>query len=54
MICAWRNLQRQWRERLPLEIYLMDYDGLLDGGKENGHRSDRHRRGGFSFRWIAA
>ena len=30
---AWRDQQRQWRERAPLEVCLSDYDALLDGGE---------------------
>jgi hypothetical protein len=32
---AWRDLEREWRERPPLEADLSDYDALLDGGEEN-------------------
>lgn len=32
---AWRELEREWRERPPLEVDLSDYDALLDGGEEN-------------------
>jgi hypothetical protein len=30
---AWRDQQRQWRDRVPLEVCLSDYDALLDGGE---------------------
>ena len=36
LIDTWRDLQRQWRERPPLEVCLKDYDALLDGGEEDG------------------
>lgn len=36
MIDTWRDLQRQWRERPPLEVCLKDYDALLDGREEDG------------------
>ncbi len=36
MIDTWRDLQRQWRERPPLEVCLKDYDALLDGWQEDG------------------
>ena len=36
MIDTWRDLQRQWRERPPLEVCLKDYDALLDGWEEEG------------------
>lgn len=32
---TWRDLEREWRERPPLEVSLADYDALLDGGEEN-------------------
>jgi transposase len=35
MLDTWRDLQRQWRERPPLEVSLEDYDALLDGGDED-------------------
>jgi len=36
MLDTWRDLQRQWRERPPLEVCLKDYDALLDGWEEDG------------------
>ncbi|MEO0017258.1 MAG: hypothetical protein RLZZ522_541 [Verrucomicrobiota bacterium] len=36
MIDTWRDLQRQWRERPPLEVCLKDYDALLDSWQEDG------------------
>jgi transposase len=33
---AWRDLEREWRERPPLPVSLAVYDALLDGGEENG------------------
>lgn len=36
MLDTWRDLQRQWRERPPLEVRLEDYDALLDGVREDG------------------
>jgi hypothetical protein len=36
LIDTWRDLQRQWRERPPLEVCLKDYDALLDGWQEDG------------------
>ena len=35
MLDTWRGLEREWRERLPLEVSLSDYDALLDGGEDN-------------------
>ena len=32
---TWRELEREWRERPPLEVSLSAYDALLDGGEEN-------------------
>lgn len=32
---AWRDLEREWRERPPLPVSLSVYDSLLDGGEEN-------------------
>ena len=32
---AWRDLEREWRERPPLPVSLSVYDALLDGGEEN-------------------
>ena len=34
MLDTWRDLEREWRERPPLEVCLSDYDTLLDGGDE--------------------
>ncbi len=31
LIGTWRDVQRQWRERPPLEVCLADYDAQLDG-----------------------
>jgi transposase len=31
MLETWRDVQRQWRERPPLEVRLEDYDALLEG-----------------------
>jgi len=31
MLDTWQDLQREWRERGPLEVCLSDYDALLDG-----------------------
>lgn len=35
MLDTWRDLEREWRERPPLEVSLFDYDALLDGGEED-------------------
>ncbi len=35
MLDTWRDLEREWRERPPLEVRLEDYDSLLDGGEES-------------------
>jgi hypothetical protein len=35
MLDTWRDLEREWRERAPLEVSLEDYDALLDGWEEN-------------------
>ncbi len=35
MLDTWRDLQRQWRERPPLEVCLKAYDALMDGGDED-------------------
>lgn len=34
MLDTWRDLEREWRERPPLEVCLKDYDALLNGGPE--------------------
>jgi len=36
MLETWQDLEREWRERPPLEVRLEDYDALLDGGGEDG------------------
>jgi len=35
LIDTWQDVQRQWRERSPLEVCLKDYDALLDGWDED-------------------
>lgn len=35
MLDTWRDLEREWRERPPLEVRLEDYDTLLDGWEES-------------------
>ncbi len=35
MIDTWRDLERQWRDRAPLEVCLKDYDALLDGWEDD-------------------
>jgi hypothetical protein len=35
MLDTWRDLEREWRDRPPLEVSLEDYDALLDGWEEN-------------------
>ena len=35
MLDTWRDLQRQWRERPPLEVCLKAYDALMDGGDDD-------------------
>ena len=35
LIDTWQDVQRQWRERPPLEVCLKDYDALLDGWDED-------------------
>ncbi len=37
---AWRDQEREWRERNPLEADLSQYDALLDGGEENTEWTD--------------
>ena len=44
MIDTWRDLQRQWGERPPLEVCLKDYDALLDGWKEEGPEEPCERK----------
>ena len=34
MLDTWRGLEREWRERPPLEVCLSDYDALLEGWEE--------------------
>ena len=41
MLDTWRDQQRQWRERPPLEVCLKDYDALLGGGEENEEPVER-------------
>ena len=42
MLDTWRDLQRQWRERPPLEVCLKAYDALLDGWEEDGQEEQSH------------
>jgi hypothetical protein len=35
VLAAWRDQEREWRERPPLPVSLSVYDALLDGGEEN-------------------
>jgi len=35
MLETWQDLEREWRERPPLEVRLEDYDALLDGGEND-------------------
>ena len=44
LIDTWRDLQRQWRERPPLEVCLKDYDALLDGGQEDRSEEPTERK----------
>jgi hypothetical protein len=37
---AWRDQEREWRERSPLPVNLSVYDALLDGGKDNDGWAD--------------
>ena len=39
MLDTWRDLEREWRERPPLEVCLTDYDALLDGGEDEGQEA---------------
>ena len=39
MLETWRDLQRQWRERPPLEVRLEEYDALL--GAEEGEQNEQ-------------
>jgi len=34
MLETWQDLEREWRERPPLDVRLEDYDALLDGGED--------------------
>ena len=42
MLDTWQDLQRQWRERPPLEVCLKAYDALLDGWEEAGQEEQSH------------
>lgn len=44
LIDTWRDLQRQWRERPPLEVCLKDYDALLDGWQEDEPQEPSERK----------
>jgi len=44
LIDTWRDLQRQWRERPPLEVCLKDYDALLDGWEEDEPEEPSERK----------
>lgn len=44
MLDTWRDLQRQWRERPPLEVCLKDYDALLDDWAENEPEEPSERK----------
>lgn len=37
---TWRDQEKAWRERPPLEVSLSDYDALLDGGDEGNEWVD--------------
>ena len=39
MLETWQDLEREWRERPPLEVCLTDYDALLDGGEDEGQEA---------------
>jgi len=39
-LATWRDQEREWRERPPLDVSLSDYDALLDGGEENDGWAD--------------
>lgn len=41
MLDTWRDQQRQWRQRPPLEVCLKDYDALLGSGEENEEPAGR-------------
>ena len=40
MLETWQDLEREWRERPPLEVRLEDYDELLDSGEEDGGQDE--------------
>lgn len=40
LLATWRDLEREWRERPPLEVSLRDYDALLDGWEEDSPEAD--------------
>lgn len=40
MLETWQDLEREWRERPPLEVRLEDYDALLDSGEEDGEQDE--------------
>jgi len=44
MLDTWRDLQRQWRERPPLEVCLKAYDALLDGWEEDEPEEQSRRK----------
>ena len=44
MLDTWRDLERQWRERPPLEVCLKAYDALLDGWAEDGPEGQSERK----------
>lgn len=39
MLDTWRDLEREWRERPPLEVRLEDYDALLAGWEQPGPKA---------------
>lgn len=43
MLETWRDAQRQWRERPPLEVHLEDYDALLEGAGPEADEDTSHQ-----------
>jgi transposase len=45
MLATWRELEREWRQRPPLEVSLADYDALLDAAGQD--ESQQRQAGGM-------
>jgi transposase len=44
MLEIWSDQRREWKERVPLEVCLSDYDALLDGDEHDGTEDQSGRK----------